>query len=74
MSQESIDAQKICNAALLNSRVAEAMIMLEGMKAENAQRRHLGQPPAYVESAFEKLRVQSGVCWNDAVTILGNNL
>lgn len=36
----------------------DALIELEGMKAENLNRDHHNQAPAYTEEAFEQLRKQ----------------
>ncbi len=51
-------------AAVINARVATAMIRAMGMQAENQHRTHRGDQIAYDETAFLNVIEEEGVHWN----------
>lgn len=51
----SENATTISNAATTFADAVNKLAKIEGMKAENAQRAHLGQAMAYVEKDFENV-------------------
>lgn len=74
MNQPSIDAQKVCNAALLFSRTVAALIELEAMRAENQRCAHRGMEVAYGEGTFITMLSRSGIQENDATMLLQGGL
>lgn len=54
----------------LRSQIACAMIQMEGMKAENADRQARGHSVAFTYMAFDSLIDQYGIGANDAIRIL----
>ena len=57
-------------AAYINSQVACALIEMEGMKAENMQRAHLGQSMAYSDTSFIALIERYGIGYNAVLSYL----
>ncbi len=58
------------NLVYLQGIQLQARIELEGMVAENQQRIHLGQSPAYVEKDFQELRDRHGIYHNALVAAI----
>jgi len=62
------------NIARVNANVACALIRLEGMKAENAQRAITGAPPAYTEHQFNQIILDEEIGYNAVLATLQNGL
>lgn len=54
-------------AVEINASVARALIHLEGMKAENAQRACRGESMAYLEKDFESIIGEEQIGFNDII-------
>jgi hypothetical protein len=58
------DALLILKATRLNAAIARALIRMEGMRAENAQRKHRGESMAYAEHHFDGVIESEGIDCN----------
>ncbi len=66
------DAELMKRVAIVQARVATALIRLEGMRAANAERERHGHALAYDEEAFEALIVEEGVHHNAVMAALND--
>ena len=57
---------------IIRANIARAMLRMEGMKAENLQRQHRGESPAYVEEHFLKVIDEEGISHNYVLDTLNN--
>jgi len=48
--------------------VLRAEIRLAGMRAENVQRYHSGESPAFVQEHFDEIIIEEGIGQNDMIT------
>jgi len=60
------------NPAILNARVARALIRAMGYQAENLQRQHRGESMAYMETDFSDLIELEGIGHNDVISLLSS--
>jgi len=67
------DAEQMACVAEVQARVACALIRMEGMKAENAQRELCGASMAYGADAFDSLIDQEGIGTNAVILTLRHN-
>ena len=68
MNQQMVyDMQRV---AMAMSNAATAMIELEGMKAENAQRAIEGNSPSYINKDFQDIIENNSLGCNDAHTVI----
>jgi hypothetical protein len=58
------------DVAIVNARVACALIRCAGMEAENKQREILGNSMAYTEDAFVNIIAEEGIGWNEVCRTL----
>lgn len=58
------------NPAILNARVARALIRAMGYQAENLQRQHRDESMAYMEKDFSDLIELEGISHNDVISLL----
>jgi len=66
------EAELMARVAEVQARVACALIQMEGMKAENAQRAHRGESMAHVWADFEALIETECVGSNSVIMTLRN--
>ena len=56
----------------IQASIARALIKMEGMKAENMQRGHLGQSMAYTDDSFELIISEEQIGYNDIIKRLSD--
>jgi opacity protein-like surface antigen len=56
--------------AVLNARVACALIRMAALQAENQDRASRGAAPAYTEAAFQAIIDEEGIGWNSVCSLL----
>jgi len=56
--------------AMLNARVARALIRAMGYQAENLQREHRGESMAYMEQDFSDLIDLEAIGYNDVIALV----
>lgn len=57
-------------AAMINARVARALIKLEAMKAENKVREYMNEFPAYTEKDIMNIIDEEGIGFNSLIPVV----
>ena len=57
-------------AAVINARVATALVRAMGMQAQNLMKQQMGDVIPYREAAFIKVIEEEGICWNSIHGVL----